>query len=432
MGSLGEMKVLLISANRTEINMRTMPLGLAFVAEAVRRRGHEVEMLDLVQVKDAIAHIERVISRSAPGVIGISIRNIDDQTMRGTDFLYKDDREIVSLVRKLTDRPIVLGGAGYSMFPDAILADSEADLGIEGEGEVAFVRLIEALETGEPPGSIPGVHVRGQGPAKDRNLVRDMADSPLPDPDLMLDVSRIGRDTWVPVQTRRGCPMDCSYCSTASIEGRILRKRAVGDVVEWISRLTRLGVSNLYFVDNTFNLPRSYAMELLRSMTDAGLDVRWRCILYPWRIDEELVAAMARAGCVEVSLGSESADDEVLRRMNKRFRREDVAEASRLLRKYGIQQMGFLMFGAPGETQASVEETLAFADSLSLDSLKISIGIRIYPGPALADEARAEGIITPDDTLLEPRFYITPSLDEEWIRQTVARHAAAHPNWIMG
>jgi radical SAM superfamily enzyme YgiQ (UPF0313 family) len=424
------MKVLLISANRTEINMRTMPLGLAFVAEAARQRGHEVEMLDLARVTDPRVGIAQTITRHAPQAVGISIRNIDDQTMRNTRFLYEDDREVIALVGTLTDRPIVLGGAGYSMSPDAILADSQADLGIEGEGEVAFVMLLEALERSVSPDGIPGVHVKGRSPAKGRALIRNMEDSPLPDPDLLLDTSGIGQDTWVPVQTRRGCPLDCSYCSTASIEGRILRKREVASVVEWISKLTELGVHGLYFVDNTFNLPRSYAMELCTAMSNASLDVRWRCILYPWRLDEELAAAMARAGCIEVSLGSESADNEVLRRMNKRFRREDVTEANRLLAEQGIKQMGFLMLGAPGETHGSVEKTLAFADSLCLDSLKVSIGIRIYPGTALAAQARKEGIITPGDTLLEPRFYITPALDEEWIRQTVARYAVTHPNWI--
>jgi radical SAM superfamily enzyme YgiQ (UPF0313 family) len=215
-----------------------------------------------------------------------------------------------------------------------------------------------------------------------------------------------------------------------SIEGRILRKRTTGSVVEWISKLAARGVRQLYFVDNTFNLPRSYAMELCRMITDASLDVKWRCIIYPWRLDEELAAAMARAGCIEVSLGSESADDEVLRRMNKRFRRDDVAETSRILKKYRIKQMGFLMLGAPGETRESIEESLAFADSLEFDALKVSVGIRIYPGTALADEARKDGIIAPGDTLLEPRFYITPGLDEEWIRQTVTQYAATRPNWI--
>ncbi len=412
--------------------MRTMPLGLAFVAEALKARGHEVKMLDLVRVENIEAGIAEAIGVFAPRVIGISIRNIDDQTMRGTHFLYQDDRQIIALVRNLARCPIVLGGAGYSMFPDAILADSLGDLGIEGEGEAAFASLLEKLEKGESPEGLPGVHVKGKGPVPSRKLIRDTGSFPMPDPGLILDAPVAGENIWVPVQTRRGCPMDCSYCSTASIEGRILRKRTVKSVVEWIARLTDFGVRQLYFVDNTFNLPRSYAMSLCKAMSDAALALQWRCILYPWRLDEELVETMARAGCIEVAVGSESADDEILKRMNKRFRRDDMAEASKLLKKHGIKQMGFLMLGAPGETRQSVEESLAFTDSLAFDALKISIGIRIYPGTALADEARKEGIITPGDTLLEPRFYITPGLDEEWIRQTVAQYAATRPNWITG
>ncbi len=424
------MNVLLISANRTEINMRAMPLGLAFVAEAVRRQGHAVNMLDLVRVDDVKTGLVRAIGEFKPDVIGISIRNIDDQTMRHARFLYEDDKRVIALVKSLADCPVVLGGAGYSMFPDVILADSMADFGIEGEGETAFIRLLGRLEKSESPEGLPGVHVKGGSTANARELIRNFDDFPLPDPDLILEGPVAADDTWIPVQTRRGCAMDCSYCSTASIEGRILRKRAVGSVVEWISKLAARGVRQLYFVDNTFNLPRSYAMKLCRMMTDASLDVKFRCIIYPWRLDEELAAAMARAGCVEVSVGSESADEEVLRRMNKRFRRNDVAEVCRLLKKYGIKHMGFLMLGAPGETRQSVTESLAFADSLDFDALKVSVGIRIYPGTALAEEALKDGIIAPGDTLLEPRFYITPGLDEEWIRQTVAQYAATHPNWI--
>ncbi len=425
------MKVLLISANRTEINMRTMPLGLACVAQAAGQAGHAVRMLDLVQVEDISAGIGAVIEEFRPDIIGISIRNIDDQAKRNTRFLFDDDRQVIALVRGLTRSPIVLGGAGYSMFPDAILNASEADIGIEGEGEAAFNLVLDKLQKGLPPDGLPGVHVKGGGPATSRTLIREPEAFPLPDPGLLLDEHGAGDDLWIPVQTRRGCPMDCSYCSTASIEGRTIRKRPVKRVVEWISKLARLGARQFYFVDNTFNLPPSYAMALCGEMAGASLDIGWRCILYPWRLDEALVAAMAGAGCFETSVGSENANADVLRKMNKRFRSDDVAKACALLKRYGIRRMGFLMLGAPGETRASVKESLEFADSLGFDMLKVSVGVRIYPGTALAGEARKEGIIAPGDGLLEPRFYITPGLDEEWVRQAVARYAASRPNWIV-
>ncbi len=132
---------------------------------------------------------------------------------------------------------------------------------------------------------------------------------------------------------------------------------------------------------------------------------------------------MAEAGCVEVSLGFESGSLAVLREMNKRFTPADVREISGLLAAHGIRRMGFLLLGGPGETRETVEESLAFATSLNLESLRITVGIRIYPGTPLARRALEEGVISADDDLLFPRFYLAPGL-EPWIHQRVAAHAA--------
>jgi radical SAM superfamily enzyme YgiQ (UPF0313 family) len=146
--------------------------------------------------------------------------------------------------------------------------------------------------------------------------------------------------------------------------------------------------------------------------------VMWRCILYPERVDEELVAAMAAAGCVEVALGFESGSTNVLREMNKRYSPADVRQTSALLRAHGIRRFGFLLLGGPGETRATVEESIAFATSLGLDGLRVTVGIRIYPGTPLAARAIDEGVIRPDEDLLNPRFYLAPGL-EPWIRDRV-------------
>jgi radical SAM superfamily enzyme YgiQ (UPF0313 family) len=424
------MRVLLISANRTEINMRTMPLGLACVAQAARREGHTVKVLDLVQEKDAPAAIAEAIVELDPEVIGISVRNIDDQTKQNTRFLFDEDNRIIALVRKLSRVPIVLGGAGYSIFPETILAASEADIGIEGEGEAVFNMALERLEDNETLDGLPGVHVKGRGLMAERILIREPDAFELPDPDLLIAAPGDAGDLWIPVQTRRGCPMRCSYCSTGIIEGTIIRKRSPKNVVEWIVKLESRGVKQFYFVDNTFNLPPSYATALCKELARASLKLKWRCILYPYRFDESLVEAMAEAGCFEASVGFESTNEKILKGMNKRFRREDVAEACSLLTRYGIRRMGFLLLGGPGETPESVEESLSFADSLDLELIKITVGMRIYPGTALADQAQKEGVIAPDDDLLTPKFYVTHGLEDE-IREAVERYAAKRSNWIV-
>ena len=130
---------------------------------------------------------------------------------------------------------------------------------------------------------------------------------------------------------------------------------------------------------------------------------------------------MARAGCREVSLGFESGSDCVLTRFHKRFKAEEVRRVTQMFREAGIVRNGFLLIGGPGETPETVNESLTFADSLDLDSLKITTGIRIYPETELAAIAVAEGIITPEDDLLAPKFYLTPHL-EAWLPEKIAAY----------
>ena len=212
--------------------------------------------------------------------------------------------------------------------------------------------------------------------------------------------------------------MDCSYCSTGSIEGRLIRKFSVNQAIQTLIAYATAGFKQFFFVDNTFNLPPSYAEALCDAIISEKLAINWRCILYPSKITEPLVEKMARAGCREVSLGFESGSDEILKKFNKRFNTTDIRNTSAMLKKYGIAQLGFLMLGGPGETRETVGQSLDFMDSLNPDAVKITTGIRIYPDTLLAKIAKTEGIIGPDNNLLRPTFYIRKEL-EEWLIKTI-------------
>ncbi len=401
--------------------MVTMPLGLGLVAAATRRAGHHVTFLDLLDEKRPEAAVRRAVTAARPEVVGISVRNVDDQNRDSPRFLLEQVRPVVAACRASTRAPIVLGGAGYSIFPEAALAYLGADLGVSGDGEAAFVALLARLEAGEDPSGVPGVHVPGRPSPGGRLLPTDLDAFPLWDGALESpSYTAASRDLWVPVQSRRGCPNDCSYCSTARIQGRRIRSRSPRQVVERVALLAQSGFRRFYFVDNSFNIPEPHAFEICRWMRGLVPGAAWRCILYPHRVGEELVRAMADSGCVEVSLGFESGSERVLREMNKRFTPDYVRATAEILAAHGVRRMGFLLLGGPGETRETVEESLAFAESLHLDSLKITVGIRVYPGTPLARRAVAEGMISGDDDLLFPRFYLAPGL-EPWIQQRVAR-----------
>jgi radical SAM superfamily enzyme YgiQ (UPF0313 family) len=424
------MRVLLISANTERINLPTFPLGLACVAQATLEQGHKVEWLDLMAETEPEEAVRGAVKRFQPKVIGISVRNIDDQDMANPRFLLEQAREVVTFCRSVSASPIVLGGAGYSLFPESSLDYLGADMGIQGEGESAFPLLIGALEEGRPLSNLPGLFVRGHGLQGERRFAEDLDSLPLPDPRLFSTSAYEGEDFWVPVQTRRGCPMRCSYCSTGTIEGHTLRKRSPDQVVRWIARWVESGFRRFQFVDNTFNLPPSYALSLCSSLSEVEVPVAWRSILYPARLEKSLVKAMAKAGCKEVSLGFESGCDDILKEMNKHFLSKDVREAGRMLSDHGIHTMGFLMLGGPGETRGTVEETLAFVSALNLDALKITVGIRIYPYTKLAKRAVQDGLIAPEDDLLLPKFYMVKGL-EDWLREVISQKLKEHRNWMM-
>ncbi|MHB0970741.1 MAG: B12-binding domain-containing radical SAM protein [Thermoanaerobaculia bacterium] len=410
------MRVLLIAANTERGNMIAMPLGAGLVAAAARRAGHDVRFLDLLHAADPRAAVVDAVGEFAPEAVGISVRNIDDQNREQPRFLLEQVKPIVDACRA-SRAPVILGGPGYSIFPDAALRYLGADYGIEGEGEEAFVELLRRLESGEDPSEFPGLHSANVSFAA---LHRGELDRfPLWDDVLTESARAAGDDVWIPLQTRRGCPNDCSYCSTSAIQGRVIRTRSPESAVEEIRRIAAAGFRRFYFVDNSFNIPESHALKLCSLLEDAALDIEWRCILYPQYVGEHLVAAMSRARCVEVSLGFESGNPAVLREMNKRYTPDEVRDTCALLARYGIRRLGFLMFGGPGETRESVEESLAFAESLHLDSLRTTVGIRIYPHTELARRAVAEGVIAADDDLLEPKFYLAPGL-EPWIHERVS------------
>ena len=347
------MRVLLISANTELINMPVLPLGLAYVAAAADTQGHTVKMLNLMMQTDTQKALHKAIVDFNPEIIGISVRNIDDQKMENPRFLLGAVKEVVAHCRKLSNATIILGGAGFSIFPQVTLDFLGADIGLQGEGENSFLTLLERLRDKMDPSEIPGLCLPGRTSRSESGHIKRLSDVKLPLPvvHLLTPSALKGKEVWIPFQTRRGCPLDCSYCSTATIEGRTIRKHDPKKVIEAISRYVEVGLDHFFFVDNTFNLPNSYAKTLCEHLISSRLKINWRCILYPWKVDNELVEKMAKAGCKEVSLGFESGSEKILAKMNKRYTPADVRQISERLKKFGISRMGFLLFGGPGETE---------------------------------------------------------------------------------
>ncbi len=351
--------------------------------------------------------------------------------MANPRFLLEPVKSMISFCKEHTDSPIVIGGAGYSIFPQSALEYLGADMGIQGEGEESFILLLESLQKKSDLSGIPSLYLPKKGLQNKRKFKTKLDDFSIPLPGVHLwSPSKLrNQKIWLPFQTRRGCPMNCSYCSTPLIEGKVIRKRKPENVVRMLSKYVKAGFDHFFFVDNVFNLPLSYAKSFCDRIIAKKLNISWRCILYPWKIDEELVKKMALAGCVEVSLGFESGSSKILQNMNKRYCPEEVRKISNILKKYKIRQMGFLLLGGPGENKKTVQDSLVYADSLGLESMKVTTGIRIYPHTSIAKQAIKEGIIKSNKNLFFPKFYISKDL-RFWIQETVNEWKKDRPNWL--
>ena len=176
------MRVLLVSANTEKINMPVLPLGLACVAEATRSAGHDVKLVDLMDQQNTRIVLKDAVDGFQPEIIGISVRNIDDQCMENPGFLLDLVKDFVNDCRSLSDAPIILGGAGYSIFPESALAYLGADMGIQGEGEIAFTILLERLSQKADLLGIPGLYLTDQGIQGKVRFTKDLNECPLPLP----------------------------------------------------------------------------------------------------------------------------------------------------------------------------------------------------------------------------------------------------------
>ena len=431
------MRILFISSNQCRLVFLPLPLGLASVVAAVAPE-HEVRVLDFMFMDDPMSQVDRTMAEFRPDIIGLSVRNIDNQDSVHPEAYAPQVKELVDRLRELTPAPIILGGAGFSVGPREFMEYTGADFGIVGEGEESFVRFLQAYPD-KHWDKVPGLMWRRDGGLRQNPPQHIRRLELLPPPALEYFTPRAYQDTpgsaglpgLIPVQSRRGCPMRCIYCSTPLLEGAATRAWAPEQVASWLADWhEKWGLHRFYFVDNLFNCPPAYGRRLCRAMAARRLPLEWSCLINPAFPDEELFHLIREAGGGLVQLGNESGSDLVLTGLGKGFARQQVERSMKLLQAEGLPYTCFLLLGGPGETKETVQESVALLESYAPKMVNLKAGIRIHPGVPLHRIALAEGVVTPTDNLLWPKFYLAPAI-REWIWGYLEELTARHPNWIL-
>lgn len=421
-------RLLVVNTNREHGPFPIPPIGACQVAEYAAQAGHDVSFLDLCfsrRPEDALA--DRLRS-SPPDAIGLSVRNIDNSNMAQTRFYLPFVRRLVEVARADARTPIVVGGAGVSVAPREVMEYLDADYAIAGEGEAPMVRLL----AGASPASIPNVFSMPQAPSFP--AVPGAAALPSPSRGRMWrwvsTEAYFRRNASLPFQSKRGCIFRCVYCTYTNVEGTSYQvKGAAQAIAELAAVVAATDARRVEFVDATFNVPESYAMQLceqilmrpeLRGVSFATSGFN------PSVHPPELFSLMERTGFVSIVCTPESASDAVLCKMRKGFTTYHLARTIEERRKSSIPFLWVFLLGGPGETEGTVDETFRFIERNipADDGVFLTAGLRVYPYTELAEISGAS------DTLLDPVFYISPGLDPLFLTRRIGEEMRKHPNYV--
>lgn len=364
------------------------PLGLAWMAACLEQEGHTVRILD--------AHAERIpITGLLSSIPELNI--YDFVGITATTALIKNALKISKIIkRQHKDINIILGGVHPTVLPEEVLSHESVDLVVRGEGE----RTICEILAGHSIERIDGVSYRYGGGIRHnppRKLIENLDSLPFPAYHLLpmeKYYPAVGAYKQLPatsVLATRGCPGRCTFCYR--IFGKKLRTRSGKKIAEEVRFLQdNYGIREIAFYDDTFTIFKKEVYDFCQSIMEMDVRITWSCFSRADTVDEDLLVNMKKAGCHQIMYGIESACSEILNNVQKKCTLDKSVEAVRHAKKAGIDVRAAFMFGNPGETRETLEQTLAFAISLNAEYAVFNITTP-YPGTEMYSWAEKKGYL---------------------------------------
>ncbi len=353
----------------------TLPrLGCLILATLMRKRGWDAEVL---------------IEENKP---------LDFDLIRGADLVGISTitstapraYRIADMVREM-GLPVIMGGPHVTFLPEEAL--EHADYVIRGEGEQALMRFIDAWEAGYHFEDVPNLSCRIHDGFRHNEmlpLLKDLDSLAVPDHRLLKDsVTSIAGKRVIPVQTSRGCPFDCIFCSVTGMFGKKFRCRSTESIIRELRNYDS-PENQIFFYDDNFTADRARAKELLNAMIKENFSFTWSTqVRVDIAGDIELVKLMRRAGCILVYIGFESVNPASLAEMKKGQSPAEMKKSIQMLRRHKIQIHGMFVYGFDEDTPAAVRRTVAFARKMRLMSSQFLI-LTPLPGSRFYEKLRSE------------------------------------------
>jgi radical SAM superfamily enzyme YgiQ (UPF0313 family) len=371
------------------------PLGLLYIAAALKKNGHNVSVIDYSLEKLDHKNLAARIEQEKTGLVGISTV---------TPKIY-DAMELAEFIKKeFPEMIIAAGGPHATLLPEAVLKDCPSiDFIVQGEGEFALNALVERLENNLTADGLDGIAFRKgkeiiNNPLKE--YIADLNSIPMPDREL-IDINRYSgflKTSVSPattIMTSRGCPYRCIYCSKP-VTGEKVRATTPENVIKEIKFLmSQYGIKEIIFYDDSFTINRKRAIKICDLIIKNDIKVKWQCETRVNLVDEELLIKMRKAGCYVIAYGIESGSDRVLKVLKKGVTTDQMKKAVKLTKRAGIQIVGYFMLGIPSETEEEIKETINFAKSLNLNYAQFAVATA-FPGTELYKMAKDQNKINED------------------------------------
>ena len=404
------MKVLFVNPPQTASKYKFMgviapPLGIAYMAGVLQENNIDVEILDASAEDMDFKDVEKELLKRKPDLVALT-------ALTPTIGRALETAQVVK--ETLPDSIVVMGGYHPTFNFIETLEDENVDIVIRGEGEYIMLNLVQALENQSSLHDVKGIVFEDKNSKEivvnpEAPLIQNLDELPFPALNLlpMKKYRLLDMDTHMTTMiTTRGCPMQCSFCSSAAMHGKKIRERSVENIVDEIEYLnTNYDIDTIAFMDDTFTLKKRKVMAICDEILKRNIEIMWGCTSRVDTLDEKLLKKMKEAGCITIFIGVESADQQQLDNMCKNTTIAKIENAFKIARKLKIRTIASVALGMPGDTKEIMNKTVKFVHKLKPNYAIYSLATP-YPGTRFYKEAFEKNLIKIKDwskyTLITP------------------------------
>lgn len=404
------MKVLFVNPPQTASKYKFMgviapPLGIAYMAGVLQENNIDVEILDASAEDMDFKDVEKELLKRKPDLVALT-------ALTPTIGRALETAQVVK--ETLPDAIVVMGGYHPTFNFIETLEDENVDIVIRGEGEYIMLNLVQALENQSSLHDVKGIVFEDKNSKEivvnpEAPLIQDLDELPFPALNLlpMKKYRLLDMDTHMTTMiTTRGCPMQCSFCSSAAMHGKKIRERIVENIVDEIEYLkTNYDIDTIAFMDDTFTFKKRKVMAICDEILKRNIEIMWGCTSRVDTLDEKLLKKMKEAGCITIFIGVESADQQQLDNMCKNTTIAKIENAFKIAHKLKIRTIASVALGMPGDTKEIMNKTVKFVHKLKPNYAIYSLATP-YPGTRFYKEAFEKNLIKIKDwskyTLITP------------------------------